>query len=267
MASAAKPLIGSTFTIFWPMVLMIFQPPAAVPAAITHAQVWTVTGATIDDGTVVVTKGKISAVGKNVKIPAGAEVIDAKGGALTPGIIDCHSHIAIEGGVNEGTLSVTSMVAVGDVVNPDDIAIYRALAGGVTSANLLHGSARPFLGSNYVWSDQYGSRIQFAGLAAGEPQVVAGEPDEGKFLAWYRDGDRLVGALGIGNARLLVKHMDSDVSLPFMRPDPALFWSPTPGWRGEFQGKPVTIDALGLRGGEVAIPKPRGRTRVVCCGD
>jgi imidazolonepropionase-like amidohydrolase len=131
--------------------------------AITHARVWTVSGPTIEDGTVVVSNGKIRAVGRDVKIPSGAEVIDAKGGSLIPGIIDCHSHIAIEGGVNEGTLSVTSMCAIGDVVNPDDIAIYRALAGGVTAANLLHGSANAIGGRNQVVKLRWGAHAE--GLA------------------------------------------------------------------------------------------------------
>ena len=70
-------------------------------------------------------------------------MIDAADGHLIPGILDAHSHIAIDGGVNEGSLAVTAMVGIEDVLDPDDIGIYRALAGGVTAANLLHGSANP----------------------------------------------------------------------------------------------------------------------------
>lgn len=138
--------------------------------AITNANVWTVSGRTIENGTVVVSGGKIRAVGTDVGIPRGAEVIDAKGGALIPGIIDCHSHIAIEGGVNEGTLVVTSMVEIADVINPDDIGIYRALAGGVTSANLLHGSANPIGGQNQVIKLRWGQdaeALKFEGAPAG----------------------------------------------------------------------------------------------------
>lgn len=138
--------------------------------AITNADVWTVSGRTIENGTVVVSGGKIRAVGTDVSIPKGAEVIDAKGGALIPGIIDCHSHIAIEGGVNEGTLVVTSMVEIADVLNPDDIGIYRALAGGVTSANLLHGSANPIGGQNQVIKLRWGQdaeALKFQGAPAG----------------------------------------------------------------------------------------------------
>jgi lysophospholipase L1-like esterase len=78
---------------------------------------------------------------------------------------------------------------------------------------------------------------------------------------------RLVGIAPPLNPRILVKHMDSDVGLPFMRPDPDLFWSPIPGYHGAFQGKPVTINSTGLRGPEVETPKQKGRTRVVTFGD
>ena len=92
--------------------------------AIIHATVYTVSGATLEDAAVLVGGGKILAVGPDVEIPQGVEVIDAAGGSLTPGIIDAHSHLAIEGGGNEGTLAVTSMVSVRDVLNLDDIGIY-----------------------------------------------------------------------------------------------------------------------------------------------
>ena len=72
--------------------------------------------------------------------------------------------------------------------------------------NLLHGTQEPFLGSNYVWSDQYGYRIQFVGSTLGaKAQVVAGCADAREFVAWYREADRLVGAIGIGLPRLLMK--------------------------------------------------------------
>ncbi len=154
--------------------------------AITNASVWTVSGRTIENGTVVVEDGKIRAVGNDVKIPKGAEVIDAKGGALIPGIIDCHSHIAIEGGVNEGTLAVTAMVEIGDVINPDDVAIYRALAGGVTSANLLHGSANPIGGQNQVIKLRWGQDaegLKFEGAPPGIKFALGENPKRSNFNA------------------------------------------------------------------------------------
>ncbi len=139
--------------------------------AITNATVWTVSGPTLDGATVVVRDGKISALGADVAVPPGAEVIDAGGGALIPGIIDAHSHIAIEGGGNEGSLAVTSMVRIGDVLNPDDINIYRALAGGVTAANILHGSSNPIGGQNQVIKLRWGATASALPLAGAPPGI------------------------------------------------------------------------------------------------
>jgi imidazolonepropionase-like amidohydrolase len=116
---------------------------------IQNATVMTVTKGTIEKGSVVLQDGKIVAVGAKVNIPAGATIIDATGKYVIPGIIDCHSHIATEA-VNEGSLSVTSMVGIQDTLNPEDIAIYRAMAGGVTTANILHGSANSIGGKTVV---------------------------------------------------------------------------------------------------------------------
>jgi imidazolonepropionase-like amidohydrolase len=107
-------------------------------------------------GSIVVENGKIKEVGDNVMVPSGATVIDAQGQWVIPGIIDCHSHIAVDGGVNEGSVSVSSMVNIRDVINPEDISIYRALAGGVTAANILHGSANAIGGQTLVLKMRWG---------------------------------------------------------------------------------------------------------------
>jgi len=110
--------------------------------------VLTVTRGTIQDGVVVLRDGKIAAVGgSNTAIPGGAEIIEAKGRFVTPGIIDAHSHIAAES-INEGGTTVSSMTGIEDVLDPTDVAIYRDLAGGLTVANVLHGSANPIGGKN-----------------------------------------------------------------------------------------------------------------------
>src|SRR5690242_8702258 len=136
------------------------QPAPVSPAAangykagttvIQNATILTITHGTIDKGSILIREGKIAAVGPNVSVPQGATVIDATGKYVMPGIIDCHSHIAVDGSVNEGSVSVSSMVGIEDVLNPDDIDIYRALAGGVTVANVLHGSANAIGGKTQV---------------------------------------------------------------------------------------------------------------------
>lgn len=139
--------------------------------AITNAKVYTVSGETLEHGTVVVEDGKIRAVGQDVRIPRGAEVFDAGGGSLIPGIIDAHSHIAIDGAGNEGTLAVTSMVTIDDVIDPWDIAIYRALAGGVTTVNILHGSANPIGGGNAVIKLRWGQDAAGLRFAEAPPGI------------------------------------------------------------------------------------------------
>ncbi len=120
------------------------------------ATILTVTKGTIAGGSILVKDGKIEAIGTGLTPPAGVAVIDAAGLVAMPGIIDTHSHIAIAGGVNEGTLSVVPEVRVKDVVTGDDIAIYRALAGGTTTARLLHGSANTIGGQDAVVKLRYG---------------------------------------------------------------------------------------------------------------
>jgi imidazolonepropionase-like amidohydrolase len=123
---------------------------------IKGATILTVTRGTIAKGSILVEHGKIKAVGSGVTAPAGVKVIDAAGLVAMPGIIDTHSHIAIQGGVNEGTLSVVPEVRVKDVVTGDDIAIHRAIAGGTTTARLLHGSANTIGGQHAVVKLRYG---------------------------------------------------------------------------------------------------------------
>ena len=124
------------------------QAGASGVLVIKDATIFTVTHGNIPKGSIVIRDGKIAEVGPSVAVPAGATVIDATGQFVTPGIIDPHSHIAISGGVNEGSLAVTSMTAIEDVLDPTDINIYRELAGGVTCTLTLHGSANPIGGTS-----------------------------------------------------------------------------------------------------------------------
>mgnify|MGYP000992426474 CR=1 FL=1 len=128
---------------------------AAPPVVVQNGTILTVTKGTIKNGSILIRDGKIAEVGEKVMVPAGAQVIDLAGQYVMPGIIDCHSHIAAES-INEGSVSVSSMVAIEDVLNPDAIAIYRALAGGVTTANILHGSANAIGGKCSVIKMRWG---------------------------------------------------------------------------------------------------------------
>jgi imidazolonepropionase-like amidohydrolase len=125
---------------------------------IRNATVLTVTKGTFQ-GSILIRDGKIVEAGEKVLVPEGALVIDAGGQFVMPGIIDCHSHIAADS-INEGAVAVSSMVGIEDVLNPDDIDIYRALAGGVTTANILHGSANPIGGKCQVIKTRWGKDAQ-----------------------------------------------------------------------------------------------------------
>jgi imidazolonepropionase-like amidohydrolase len=123
---------------------------------IKNVKVWTCESSGILENTDVAIKdGKIVNIGKNINIPV-AIIIDGTGKHLTPGIIDEHSHIAISRGVNECTQSNTSEVRIGDVVNCDDVNIYRQLAGGVTTSHLLHGSCNPIGGQTALIKLRWG---------------------------------------------------------------------------------------------------------------
>lgn len=125
---------------------------------IKNATVWTAAEQGVLQNTdVLVRNGRFERIGQNLNTPRGYTVIDATGMHLTPGIIDEHSHIATEQGVNEGSHANTAEVELGDVVNPDDINIYRALAGGVTAVQLLHGSANPIGGRAQILSLRWGA--------------------------------------------------------------------------------------------------------------
>lgn len=121
-------------------------------------------------GDVLVLDGLITAIGA-VGAPEGIVEIDARGRHLAPGVVDAHSHTAVRGGVNESTLSITCEVRIADSLEPDDIAIYRALAGGVTTAHLMHGSANAIGGQGQVVKLKW-ERSAEELLFPGAPKVV-----------------------------------------------------------------------------------------------
>ncbi len=139
------------------------QMPAQETLLITNATVWTCEEeGVIENGQVLIHKGKIIAVGRDLNASAlvgkGVQVTEfnASGKHVTPGIIDEHSHIGVSGGVNEGTQASSAEVSIGSVVNSEDINIYRQLSGGVTAAQLLHGSANPIGGQSAVVKLRWG---------------------------------------------------------------------------------------------------------------
>ncbi len=140
---------------------------------IKDAVILTVTKGTIPRGSILVEDGKIAAVGPDVKAPEGVKVIEANGLVAMPGIIDTHSHMAISGGVNEMSLSIVPEVRVKDVVSGEDEGVYRALAGGTTTARLLHGSANTIGGQDAVVKLKHG--------VPGREMLIKGNPQGVKF--------------------------------------------------------------------------------------
>jgi imidazolonepropionase-like amidohydrolase len=139
--------------------------PQARTVLFKNATVWTgETEGILQNTDVVVSGGKITAMGKNLTA-ANALEVDATGKHLTAGIIDEHSHIAASRGINEGTQSCTSEVRIGDIINSEDINIYRQLAGGVTSSHILHGSANSIGGQTQLIKLRWGldpEKMKFA---------------------------------------------------------------------------------------------------------
>jgi imidazolonepropionase-like amidohydrolase len=145
--------------------------PRGGDVLIKNATVMTVTHGNIKNGAIYVHDGKIAAVGENVSAPAGATAIDAGGKYVTPGIVDSHSHIALDDDVNEATSPITPQMMMKDAFDYQDKAIYRALAGGVTTSLLLHGSANMIGGQAVVIKHKYGlSRDEM--LFPGAPQSI-----------------------------------------------------------------------------------------------
>jgi N-acetylglucosamine-6-phosphate deacetylase len=137
------------------------EPPRSMRVVIENATIWTCgPQGIIENGQMYIEDGKIVDIGTNVvdkisrtdllEIDDAGLYLDVNGRHITPGLIDCHSHTGIDGGVNEFAQTNTAEVRIGDVVDPDDIGWYRELAGGLTAVNQLHGSANPIGGQNSV---------------------------------------------------------------------------------------------------------------------
>ena len=168
LAAAGSPLAART---------VAAQAPTDLPAAdargsllVRGATVHTVTqGTRVAD--VLVRDGRIAEIGNALAAPRGVRTVEAAGMHLTPGLIDAHSHIALTS-VNEATAPVVSEVQMRDALDPADIAIYRALAGGVTTAHLLHGSANPVGGESETVKLRWGTLDPAGLLFEGAPRTI-----------------------------------------------------------------------------------------------
>ncbi len=150
------------------------MPPPAQPAAVLvrDATVWTAgPQGTLEHTDLLVRAGRIAAIGRHLAAPAGAVVIEGQGKHVAPGIIDCHSHSAILGNVNECTNSVTAEVRIQDVVNSESINIYRQLASGNTAMHLLHGSCNAIGGQCAVIRNKWGEPPDQLLFAAAAPTI------------------------------------------------------------------------------------------------
>ena len=138
---------------------------------IRNATVLTITSGVIENGSVLIRGSKIASVGRDIAAPAGARVIDATGRFVMPGIIDSHSHTGVEGSVNEISLPNTGMVRIADALTDDDISAYRQLAGGTTTALVLHGSANAIGGQSQILKWKWGRPVS-EWIVADAPRTI-----------------------------------------------------------------------------------------------
>lgn len=127
---------------------------------VKNGTILTISGETIQGGDILITGGKITKVGQGLQGSEGSRVIDLQGKWVMPGIIDSHSHIAIEGGVNEMGDLITAEVDIKDVINPEDLNIFYALTGGVTTIHTMHGSGNPIGGRGIVLKLRWGKSAE-----------------------------------------------------------------------------------------------------------
>lgn len=128
---------------------------------VRNATVWTMgPEGILEGGDLLISRGKIAAVGRGLAVPSGAvKIIDAEGRHVTPGLIDAHLHAGITGGVNEVGSAIVPEVRIGDVLDSTNIWMYRQLAGGLTTAHVMHGSANPIGGQNQHIKLRWGAPV------------------------------------------------------------------------------------------------------------
>jgi len=173
-------------------------PPASERGSvlITNATVHTVTRGTLENADVLVRDGRIAAVGTDLEAPRGVRVIDATGRHVMPGIIDAHSHIALSS-VNEGSNPIVAEVQMRDALDPSDVGIYRALAGGVTTIHTMHGSANPVGGENETIKLRWGTLDPDGLLFDGAPRTIKFALGENPTRVHGRSGIRPSTRMGV----------------------------------------------------------------------
>jgi imidazolonepropionase-like amidohydrolase len=135
-------------------------------------EVWTATGEVLRNVSIAVRDGRIVGIGATVPTVPGAQVIDGRGYTAMPGIVDEHSHIAMGAGSNEGTAPIVPEVRVIDALSATDFGIYQALSGGVTTAQILHGSSNPIGGQSAIIKTRWGMDDALKLLIEGAPRTV-----------------------------------------------------------------------------------------------
>lgn len=147
------------------------HPSTAQDILLRGGTVLTVTNGTLENADILVRDGKIAEVGQELRAPRGFETVDVTGKFIMPGIIDAHSHIALSS-VNEASSPVTAEVSMEDVTNPYHIGIYRALAGGVTTSHIMHGSANVIGGQNETIKHRWGTTDPDVLRFEGAPRTI-----------------------------------------------------------------------------------------------
>lgn len=164
----------ASFAVNYPLGAFGRKLPPRQPAAVLFQQgtVWTCDNLEVSVADVMVRKGRIEQVAPRIEYDSeSTHVVDCRGRHVTPGLVDCHSHIATDGGVNEATQAITAEVRIGDFIDARDVAIYRQLSGGTTTINVLHGSANPIGGQNQVIKLRWGLDPQSLKFAEAPPGI------------------------------------------------------------------------------------------------
>ncbi len=154
---------------------------------IKNGTVLTVTKGTLTETDVLIRDGKIARIGKGLKAPSGTKELDATGLYVMPGIIDAHSHIGLDA-INEATNQVTAEVWQGDAINPLQMSIYRALAGGCTTSHAMHGSANSIGGQCQTIKHRYGTFEPEAMIMKNAPRTIKFALGENPTNHGTRDG-------------------------------------------------------------------------------